>query len=318
MDLITWLRNYRPLETFFQGHLTELDFCLLRCSSKELKALVPPPKSLRPDLKMIPLSNLALKGNYFRFAKWLVDGKCVFERKFLRKEYCAASVSEEEVAAQRDILLRYFSRHTILTSYCIQNDNFPLLLWAVEQHYPLLTSQVCSEVAAVGNIKMMEWALQKGFKPNKLSCLRAAEKGHIAMIEFLRQHGTPWDEFTTNMALERGHIPMLQWLFEHHAVFNSKKVYAIPAENGNLQVLKWARDNGFTMTENDSAAAANGGQLECLQFLHRNGCPWSEMVPKNAINGKHFSLVEWALENECPISEYEFILLTQIRKKNQQ
>ena len=42
---------------------------------------------------------------------------------------------------------------------------------------------------------------------------------------------------------------------------------------GQLEILKWLRENDFPWDEETCAAAALNGHLEVMQWLRANGCP---------------------------------------------
>ena len=48
------------------------------------------------------------------------------------------------------------------------------------------------------------------------------------------------------------------------------------------------------------AGAAEGGQLEVLKWLRENGCPWCERTCMSAAKGGHLEILKWARENGCP------------------
>lgn len=79
------------------------------------------------------------------------------------------------------------------------------------------------------------------------------------------------------------------------------------------------------MDERCTAAAAGGGQLEALKWLRENGCLWDELTCKYAAGGgdigyahndmpndsgfpeqplvytsRHFEVLKWARDNGCP------------------
>ncbi len=47
-------------------------------------------------------------------------------------------------------------------------------------------------------------------------------------------------------------------------------------ENGHLECLVIARQNGCTWDENTFCSAVSLGSIECLIYLKENGCPWDE------------------------------------------
>ena len=48
----------------------------------------------------------------------------------------------------------------------------------------------------------------------------------------------------------------------------------IAAQNGHLEVLQWARNNGCDWDSDTCACAAQNGHLEVLQWARNNGCDW--------------------------------------------
>ena len=48
------------------------------------------------------------------------------------------------------------------------------------------------------------------------------------------------------------------------------------AQNGHLECLKYAHENGCPWNEMTCSKAAENGHLECLKYAHENGCPWDE------------------------------------------
>jgi hypothetical protein len=63
-----------------------------------------------------------------------------------------------------------------------------------------------------------------------------------------------------------------------------ERTCAAAAQNGQLEVLQWAREHGCAWSEDLEdledpdmdccALAAYGGHLEVLQWLRAHGCPW--------------------------------------------
>jgi hypothetical protein len=63
---------------------------------------------------------------------------------------------------------------------------------------------------------------------------------------------------------------------------------------GQLQVSKWARENGLEFGMLTCISAASGGQLEVLQWLHANDCPWDELACYAAASRGHLEVLKWA------------------------
>ena len=70
------------------------------------------------------------------------------------------------------------------------------------------------------------------------------------------------------------------------------------AENGHLELLKWAQENGCPWSKSTCISAARGGHLELLKWLRKNGCPWNEKIcwvaAFIAAENGHLELSNWA------------------------
>lgn len=99
-------------------------------------------------------------------------------------------------------------------------------------------------------------------------------------------------------ALQNRNCP---WKFSEWLTSGRLGVYA--ARNGNIEVLKWARENGMPWTIWTCAAAAKGGHLEALQWLRAKGCPWGNVACDWVANGRQLHVMNWARVNGCPWTE---------------
>ncbi|CAM9976944.1 unnamed protein product, partial [Scytosiphon promiscuus] len=72
---------------------------------------------------------------------------------------------------------------------------------------------------------------------------------------------------------------------------------------GHLDVLRWARENGFPWDDNTWYLAAFGGYLALLHWVVQNGCPWREATTKSAARGGNLDVLQWARTNGCPLDE---------------
>ncbi len=78
------------------------------------------------------------------------------------------------------------------------------------------------------------------------------------------------------------------------------------AENGHLETLKWARENGCPWSEWDARTcsdAAKGGHFELLKWVRENGCDWDHWICIYASKKGYMNILKWARENGCPWSE---------------
>ena len=69
------------------------------------------------------------------------------------------------------------------------------------------------------------------------------------------------------------------------------------AKLGQLEVLKWLRENDSPWSERTSDEAACNGHLEVLQWARENGCPWdADTCELSASENGHKKLQAWILK----------------------
>ena len=59
-------------------------------------------------------------------------------------------------------------------------------------------------------------------------------------------------------------------------------------EYGNLEVIKWLKENGCPWDTRTCTFAALNGHLEVLKWLKENGCPWDTRTYSNAAVKRSF------------------------------
>ena len=118
----------------------------------------------------------------------------------------------------------------------------------------------------LGSIKMLAWA-----KANSGTCLLTVPGG--CMECFQNVPGT--------------------------CLWNLTKTCAAIARRGHLEVLKWARQNGFPWGSSTCYKAALGGHLEVLKWARAKDCPWSTLTCVKAASGGHLAVLRWARNHGC-------------------
>ena len=71
----------------------------------------------------------------------------------------------------------------------------------------------------------------------------------------------------------------------------------LAAGEGQLEILKWLRENDFPWNKCTCRYAVNGWHLEVLQWARESGCPWDEKTCAHAALGGHLEVLQWAHEN---------------------
>ena len=81
-------------------------------------------------------------------------------------------------------------------------------------------------------------------------------------------------------------------------IYKASPAAAAAAVGGHLEVLKWARNNGYPLSLDCILVAARKGHLNIIKFASSNGCPLLPLCKEAARHG-HLEILKWALSNNC-------------------
>jgi len=126
-----------------------------------------------------------------------------------------------------------------------------------------------------------------------LGAKKVIELGDLSALQLMHQH----DELDQRGDLDSGDEDYNDYDKYNDDTFS---LCTIAATEGQLEVLKWLRENDFPWSERTCNVAAQGGHLEVLQWAHANGCPWDEDTCSGAAEGGHLEVLQWAHANGCP------------------
>jgi len=94
-------------------------------------------------------------------------------------------------------------------------------------------------------------------------------------------------------------IELLAWAKDNGFPWDGP-ICALAAEGGHLAVLVWAREHGCEWDAETCEAAAAEGHLTVLQWARDHGCEWDTLTCASAARGGHLEVLMWAREQDCP------------------
>src|SRR5579872_647404 len=169
-------------------------------------------------------------------------------------------------------------------------------------------------------------------------CIHHATKGgHLELTKWLMENGCIWDEDVCTIAAGHGYLEIIQWAIIKNLIWNPDICFRAAAINGHLEILKWAKTNGYTFKPSIFKFAAESGQLEILKWFWENdeklfdcrfclniivasdvarqghlevfkwlrekNCPWDSNICSFAAMHGHLHIIQWARENGCDWDE---------------
>ena len=131
-------------------------------------------------------------------------------------------------------------------------------------------------------------------------CAHAARQGHLATLQWVQGR----------FHVEVGEIEKLpRWLVgqdeaKHRAERAqewAQQICTQAASGGHLDVILWARANGYPWDKATTRAAAQEGHLHVLQHVRTLACPWDDDTTLAGVKHKH--ILRWIRGNEGPWPE---------------
>jgi hypothetical protein len=109
-----------------------------------------------------------------------------------------------------------------------------------------------------------------------------------------------WEWATSVGATASGQLEVLKWAREQGCPWDWR-ICRHAVEDGNLDILQWAREHGCPWYAQElTRCAAKHGQLEVMKWLWEQGVPWSGYTCAEAAEGGHLKLLKWLREHHCP------------------
>jgi hypothetical protein len=120
----------------------------------------------------------------------------------------------------------------------------------------------------------------------------------LELFMLLHKKGYPFNARTCSNAVINGQLDCLKYARENGCPWNTWTcTYA--AKYGHIECLKYARENGCPWNEVTCFYAADNGHLTCLKYARENGCPWDKWTCVAAAKYGHLLCLKYARENGC-------------------
>ena len=163
---------------------------------------------------------------------------------------------------------------------------------------------LCSSAVKGGQLELLKYLIENGQKCS-VSIRDAIQSGNIEMLEFLLKHKyceikNKEDYYVSMQAVLHGHFNIVRWLVTDGFPCSEKCAEAV-AYVGDLDTLKFLKENGVCLTKDLSHNASTTGHLHILQWLRENGAKLSNTALNNAEENEDWEMVafirEWMGEN---------------------
>jgi len=148
-----------------------------------------------------------------------------------------------------------------------------VLKWAREQGCPW-NHQTFLYAALGGHLEVMKWALDNRcpWQDNRYVLENAARGGHLEVLKWAMEHGCEWEDGSMcEYAALGGHLELLKWAREHGCDWDEWTCPCAAQAPGGVAVGAGER---LPVERMDMFVVAQEGQLELLKWAREHGCPW--------------------------------------------
>lgn len=197
------------------------------------------------------------------------------------------------------ILTEYGGRE--LCNNSAWNGNFKLLKLAIEK-WNCLPGETTTKYAAMGGyLNILEFLHEKNLLVlDEEVCFYAAIGKSLDALKWLREKNCPWDIRTCSSAAGRGDLNTLDWAMTNGCDYNHEEILVEAISNRHFEIIIPLFKKGVPWNSEVSAQLAESGQLDLLKFGKENGRPIDKRTFKYAAMGAKIEVLKWLKEINCP------------------
>ena len=194
-------------------------------------------------------------------------------------------------------LVEYYKNedlNTIITKLeCLVSNNCPIEIPPRKTILYQRHSLTCY-IASIGNIDLMKWAIQKGFKLGIFTTFTALKYSQIEMFNYLISVGSPWNENLCAIFSKTGNLTDLMIAREYNCPWNDT-VLVEAIINNQTDIFNWAKLNGCIWNHTTATKFLNNKDI--LNKLLLNGCPLDNCAIVTIILRKYQDTLSWIINN---------------------
>lgn len=166
-------------------------------------------------------------------------------------------------------------------------------------------------VDVVKDVRLLAWACESGCVWHDRLATFAARAGREEAINYLREfEGYEWDVEIPKEAASGGHLETLKWLHEKRRPGEvwGHVVCDAAAEQGHLEVMRFAFETCGSLSFHGFDMAASGGHYECVEYAlaqTKTALDWNpkrSRAAKRAASNGHIRILELLQKHHFPAS----------------
>lgn len=178
-----------------------------------------------------------------------------------------------------------------------QAGHLSLLQWL--KNYGLhLGHHIYPKAAEEGHLELIKWVWDQGVRENSdcgKVCAIAAKKGHFELLKWLISNKFSYSNTLSDYAAVGGHLEIVQWTFD----LGCKGINILKAavKGGNIRILDWLSTQGINDPTWIYFYAVDEGQLQVLKWARMKGCEWPDPFIITLPFRDNLEMFQWSVEN---------------------
>ena len=225
-------------------------------------------------------SNAALNG-HLQVLKWAFENGCDWD-----ETTCSNAALNGHLKVLKWAYNKGCAWNSQTSSNAALNGHLNVLKWTHKKRFPW--GSTCSNAALNGHLEVLKWARVNMCPWDGDTCSNAALNGHLEVLKWVREQKDkcPWYWNTCFNAIVNGHLEILKFaknLFQHvlqrcdstgyvKKTYNDLRICYFAVKYGDIELLKWALENGCKWDKTAYKCAVIYRQSEILKWARENGC----------------------------------------------
>lgn len=119
----------------------------------------------------------------------------------------------------------------------------------------------------------------------------SAENGHLDILKCMNSIASLLEPSLYSKGTRAGHLDIVKFLFKKTSVEADALLSDVAAEEGQIEVFKWALKKEFGAGKADTLAA--GGHIEILKYMHELTFGFDPDTCSSAAQNGHLEIIKW-------------------------
>ena len=119
-----------------------------------------------------------------------------------------------------------------------------------------------------GDIKVVEFMIQRGHRPTSETVNKAIDRGDLSMVKYLHEtHKVPFGEFSDCSAVLCGKLEMIKYVIERATGLPSGELLDIAIYNGGSETIKYLIGRGANPIDANLSSIVHNKDLGLIKFI---------------------------------------------------